>query len=377
MYPNYETMKPIRLILALIFLLALLPCALLAQSGGGDLPPVPKAAAPKPKPKSTTTSKTKAPVTKPTPTVIVAKEPATVDAISFDQVIEGKIEAQTAGRIPPNVYYQDFTFTGTDADLFDLQITSAHAALKVELLDANKIMLPLKRDEQTGLYRLNTNGFILPSDGEYRVRVSVAPSPALAAPILYTLKLNHTGLTAAGYQYRLQQIVKGFSPQKPDESILQLERLSQDDPKQPGAYEYLGLLYNEFKKDQVKASVAMSQAIKLGGAAIFKIAHDAKWRRPTRDRKIQRFVFEELKTSWLRVSATQLVLADFNVPDKLLATLTRAQIKEVTRLLQSQIVVVKHDNKQFRVENVSFGLNTPAEADIVVDIIKGNLLRKE
>ena len=362
-------------ILTIVFCLAIMSLTVLAQSGGGDLPPVPKSSAPKPKPKTTATSKTKAPVTKPTPKIIAAKEPAKVDAVSFDQMVDGKIDAQTAGRIPPNVYYQEFSFTGTDADLFDVQITSLHAALKVELLDANKIMLPLKRDESTGLYRLSST--VLPSDGEYRVRVSVAPSPALAAPIPYSLKLHHTGLTAAGYQHRLQQIVKGFSPQKPDESIGQLERLAQDDPKQAGAYEYLGLVYNEFKKDQVKASVAMSQALKLGGAAIFKIAHDSQWRRPNRDRKTQRLVFQELKTNWLRVSTTQLIIADFNVPDKALLTFPRDEIKEVGRVAPSSFVFIKHDNKKFKPDVITLALSTPVEADIVVDLIKGNLLRKE
>lgn len=370
-------MKLTRLILTLVFLGAILPHPALAQSGGGALPPVPKAAAAKPKPRPTPTSKTKAPVAKPTPKVAAAREPAKVEAISFDQMMEGKIEATTAGRLPPNVYYQDYLFTGTDADLFDLQITSAHAALKVEMLDANKISVPLQRDEQTGLYRLNTNGFILPADGEYRVRVSVAPSPTLAAPIPYTLKLNHTGLTVAGYQFRLQQIVKGFSPQKPDESIGQLERLTQDDPKQPGAFEYLGLLYNEFKKDQVKASVAMSQALKLGGAAIFKVGHDSQWRRPNRERKTQRLTFQELKTNWLRISKTQLVIADFNVPDKPLLTLTREHLKEVERVAPSAFVYVKHENKQIKPAVLTFGFTTPVEADIVVDLIKGNLLKKE
>ncbi len=369
-------MKLIRSILTHVFLSAMLSLTALAQSGAGDLPPVPKASAAKPKPKSTP-SKTKAPAPKPTPKVIAAKEPARVDAISFDQLIDGKIDAQTAGRIPPNVYYQDFTFTGTDADLFEIHVTSPHAALKVEMLDANKISVPLKREEPSGMYRLNTNGSILPSDGEYRVRVSVAPSPTLAAPIPYTLKLNHTGLTAAGYQHRLQQIVKGFSPQKPDESIGQLERLSKDDPKQPGAYEYLGLLHNEFKKDQVKALVAMSQALKLGGAAIFKIAHDSQWRRPNRDRKTQRFAFQELKTNWLRISTTQLVIADFNVPDKALLTFPRDQIKEVERVAPSAFLFIKHDNKKLKPDVITMALSTPIEADIVVDLIKGNLLRKE
>jgi hypothetical protein len=363
----------------LIWLLLLFAAPVLAQGGGGDLPPVPKATT-KPKPKPTT-SKAKTPASKASaksaPKLLAAKEPANIEDIAFDQLVESKIDAQTAGRIPPNVYYQEFRFTGTDADLFEVQVNSPQAAVKVELLDANKISLPFKRDEASGLYRLNTDGFILPSDGTYRVRVSVAPSPALTAPVPFTLKLIHTGLTAAGYQFRLQQIVKGFSPQKPDESIAQLERLAQDDPKKPGAHEYLGLLYNEFKKDQVKASAAMLQAIKLGGAAIFKVAHDSQWRRPNRDRQTQRFAFPDLRTNWLRVSATQLVIADFNLPDKALLTFPREQLKEVNRVPPSAFMFFKHDNKKIKPDTITLGFNTVVEADIAVDLIKGNLLRKD
>ncbi len=358
-----------------LFLFALTATAA-AQGGSGDLPPVPKSSSAKAKPKpAPAKAKTSTPA-KPPLKVVAFKEPATVEPIVFNQQVEGEIDAPTAGRIPPNVFFQEFALAATDADLFTIQLNSPAASLKVELLDANKINLPLKRDEHSGFYQLATPELVLPADGEYRVRVSVAPSPTLSAPILYALKLNHLGLTAAGYKNRLEQIVKGFNPQKLEESIGQLERLAQDDAKQAGAYEYLGLLYNEFKKDQVKASAAMLQAINLGGAAIFKVAHDSLWRRPSRDRQTQRLTFQELKTSWLRISATHLVLADFNAPDKPFASLAKGQIKEVNRVLPSPIIVVKHNNKLFKIENVSVGLSTPAEADMVIDLIKGNLLGK-
>lgn len=347
-----------------------------AQGGSGDLPPVPKSTSSKAKPKpSTTKAKTTSP--KSSAKVVVAKEPAKVAPIAFDQPLEGKIEAQTAGRIPPNVYYQDYVLTGTDADLFNIQISSLHASLKVELLDANKIMVPLKRNESSGEYHLNTPDQILPADGEYRVRVSVAPSPTLAAPVLFTLKINHLGLTAAGYKNRLEQIVKGFNPQKVEESIGQLERLSQDDPKQAGAYEYLGLLYNEFQKDQVKGSAAMMQAIKLGGSAIFKVAHDSQWRRPSRDRQNQRMSFPDLRTSWVKISSTQLTISDFNTIDKPMLTITKAQLKEANRFGQTSVLVIKHSNKLVKPDTINFALTTPNEADQVLDVIKGNLLRKE
>lgn len=371
-------MKYVFWILVLVSSILFCPSLLLAQSGGGDLPPVPKASPSKSKTKPAPTSKAKTPAAKTTSTrITVAKEPARIGAINFDEVVEGKIEAQTAGRIPPNVYYEEFAFSATDADLFDIEIHSNQAIIKVELLDSNKINVPLKRNEQTNSYQLNTNGSTLPTDGEYRVRVSVAPSPTLAAAIPFSLKLAHTGLTEAGYQERLQQIVKGFSPQKPDESITQLERLAQDDPKRPGAYEYLGLLYNEFKQDQVKASVAMSEALKRGGAAIFKIAHDSQWRRPNRDRKTQRMAFQDLRTNWLRISSSQIVIADFNVPDRAVLTFPREQIKEVNRVLNSPFFFIKHENKRLKPDLITFGLATPIEADMAVDIIKNILPRKE
>lgn len=360
----------------IFLLLAFYAVPTFAQGGSGDLPPVPKSTTTKPKPKPAP-PKAKPPVTPTTTKITAVKEPSKVDSINFDQSLEGRIEAQTAGRIPPNVYYQEFALTATDADLFKIQVNSVNASLKVELLDARRINVPLKRDEQSGEYQLSTAGATVPADGEYRVRVSVAPSPTLAAPVLFTLKLPHLGLTASGYKDRLEQIVKGFNPQKFAETIGQLERLTQDDAKQAGAYEYLGLLYNEYNKDQVKASAAMLQAIKLGGAAVFKIAHDSQWRRPNRDRQTQRFTFQELKTSWLRISSAQLVLSDFNAPDKALASVTKAQVKDANRLPQSAIIVLKHNNKLFKIENVTFSLSTPAEADMVMDLIKDFLQKKE
>lgn len=371
----------------LTFIKALSPallCSLLlvvtvfGQGGSGDLPPVPKATGTKTKAKPTPT-KTKSPAKTGAPTtskVVAYKEPAKVEPIPFDQSVEGKIDAQTAGRIPPNVFFQEFTLQGTDADLFKIQLYSQQASLKVELLDGNKISLPLKRDEHSGEYLLATPEATLPTDGEYHVRVSIAPSPTLAAPVLFTLKVNHLGLTAAGYKNRLEQIVKGFNMQKLDEAIQQLERLAQDDPKQAGAYEYLGLVYNEFKRDQVKASAAMLQAIKLGGSAIFKIARDSQWRKPSRDRQTQRMVFQDLRTSWVKISSSQLIISDFETPDKPILTITQAQLKEASRLAPTSVVVIKHTNKLIKPDTINIALPTPIEADQVLDVIKGNLLGK-
>ena len=147
------------------FLLALTTLAV-AQGGSGDLPPVPKSTSSKAKPKP---APTKAKTTTPAKTstkVVTFKEPTTVGPITFNQDVEGKIDEPTAGRIPPNVFFQEFALTASDADLFTIQLNSPAASLKVELLDANKISLPLKRDEHSGAYQLATPELVLPADGE-------------------------------------------------------------------------------------------------------------------------------------------------------------------------------------------------------------------
>ena len=360
----------------LLFAALILSLSIFAQSGSGDLPSVPKTSA-KAKPKPVTRPKTPA---KTVPKTIVAKEPTKIDKLVFDQLMEGKIDPQSAGRIPPNTYYQEYNLSATEVDLFTIHLLSPTSGLKVEIIDASKNALPLKYDEHSGEFRLLTPSTTLPESGDYRVRVIATSTTSLATPIPYTLKFNHTGLTAAGYQERLTQIINAFNlpgERKVDEAVGQLERLTQDDPKQPGGFEYLGMIYNEYKQDLPKAAAAMLQAIKLGGAATFKITHDSRWRRPIRERKGQKMVWEDQRTSWLKISSKQLIVADFTTPTKAIATLTGLQITEVTRTPLGPFMLVKHNIKLFKPDTVVIGFTNPAEAEIAVDLIKANLLKKE
>lgn len=353
----------------------LLSFSTFAQGGSGDLP-VPKTSS-KAKPK--TAPKVKAPVKTPVKTA-TAKEPSKIETISFDKLVEGKIDATTAGRMPPSTYYQEYIFNATDADLFTMELKSINQELKLEVEDKNKNALPLKREPSTGDYRINSAEFTLPESGEYRVKVLASLNAAPSTPIQYTLKFYHIGLTAEGYQTRLQQIVNAFNlpgERKIDETIGQLERLSQDDAKKSGAFEYLGMLYNEYKQDTPKAATAMLQAIKLGGSATFKITHDSRWRRPVMDKKLKKFVWQEQRTNWLKISAKQIVVTEFTVQDKTVVALNSTQVKEVERIAQSAFASIKHTNKMLKPEILGVAFSSPAEADMAVDLIKGNLLRKE
>ena len=346
-----------------------------AQGGSGDLP-VPKTSS-KSKPK--TAPKAKTAVKSPTKTA-TAKEPSKVEPINFDKITEGKIDAATAGRMPPSTYYQEYILNATDADLFTMELKSSNQELKLEVEDKNKNPLPLKREASTGDYRISSPDFTLPESGEYRIKVLASLNAAPSTPIQYTLKFYHIGLTAEGYQTRLQQIISAFNlpgERKIDETISQLERLAQDDDKKSGAFEYLGMLYNEYKQDTPRAATAMLQAIKLGGAATFKITHDNRWRRPVVDKKLKKLVWQEQRTNWLKISAKQIVITEFTSQDKTVIALNSIQIKEVERFAQSPFASIKHTNKTVKPELLGIAFSSPAEADMAVDLIKGNLLRKE
>ena len=287
---------------------------------------------------------------------------------------EGRIEAQTAGRIPPNVYYQEFALTATDADLFKIQVNSVNASLKVELLDARRINVPLKRDEQSGEYQLSTAGATVPADGEYRVRVinvSEEKKPIGA----YRLVIVRTGMTEAAYEARLRQISQGFKASEAasvDATIKQLEELSAEDAKKPGAFELLGVIYLNHKNDSDKAATQMEQAIKLGGAGVFKISYDSQWRRPKR--MPAGFVWEDAKTAWLRIQDASLAVADAANPNQPISTTAGSQITKVERLPVLPVVTVQLASR--RLLQFSPASKNAAEADLIVRLLQSHVVRK-
>lgn len=357
-------------------LVLLASAAAFAQGGSGELPSVPKTA---PKPKTT---KGKPPAKPAAPKVVEAKEPARVERINFNGNTEGKIEASTAGRIPPNVYYQEYSITATDADVFYIQLTSPQPTLKVELIDEKRTEVPLVKDEINGQYRPNTSGGVLVEDGEYRLRVTYMTT-SLTSSVPYSLKVVRTGLTSAGYQDRLQKIIQAFNlpgEKKVDATIAQLEQLTQDDPLRPGGFEYLGLLYDQYKQDIVKASASMLQAIKLGGAATFKITHDAKWRRPSRDKKNQELTWTEQRTDWIKISKGQVVVVDSSAPDKPLAVFKGGALVEAMRppaFPAGPVVVLRHSIKTIKPDILFVGFKSAAEAEVAIDLIKDHVLKAQ
>lgn len=364
--------KTILRLSAFAFLLLCAGVSVRAQQGDGDLPPLPKS-----KPKTTPTTRTKA-TPRPTPRVPTFREPASLPPLAFNQPMDGGLDGQTAGRIPPGTYFNEHLLTATTSDLFTIQLQSANPSLTVQLTDNNRMDVPLVRDERTGVYRVKNADGVVPADGEYRVRVLVNAS-APPQPILYKLTVTRTGLTEAGYAARLDQIIKDFNAQRDvNAAASRLEALTKDDPNRPGAFEYLGVLYIESSGDLVKATTAMTQAIKLGGAALFRITHDSRWRRPEREGRGPglKIAWPDARTNWLKIYKDKLVITDLVDEKKNLLELGGAQIQNFGRVAISPVVFIKHNLRTLRPDNISFSVRNPPEAELVVDLINNFVAHK-
>lgn len=362
-----------------IALLVVLCCAqVLAQGGSGDLPPATKS---KPKPTPAPKGKTSAP--KPTPGANVAAEskpssltrrPASMPTLVFNQPVIASLEAQGTGRLATGHYYNEYVLTAKASDLLMIQFQPDSNPLTLRIYDQARAELPIVKDSMTGDYRFDTSTGTVPADGEYRVRV-LNPADDKKAIGAYSLKIVRTGMTEAAYEARLQTISSHFKAGEAasvDETIKQLEELIAEDVNKPGAYELLGVTYLYYKNDSAKAMTQMEQAIKLGGAAMFKVSYDSQWRRPKRSSG--GFVWEDARTAWLRLQDGKAVLADMSNPNLTISTLQGAQLNKIERLPILPVIVIQTMPRL--VVQFSPASKNGVEADLIVRLLQAHVSKK-
>src|SRR5262249_49756075 len=147
-------------------------------------------------------------------------------------------------------------------------------------------------------------------------------------------------------------------------TIAQLDQLIAEDANKPGAYELLGVVYLNHKSDAAKAESNMEQAIKLGGAGMFKIAYDAQWRRPKRTG--QSFEWEDPKQAWLRVYEGKAILADPNNPQQNIFALLAAQLRGIERA--AVVPIINMQVLPRRTYQFSPASKQAAEADLLMKL---------
>jgi hypothetical protein len=351
--------------LALFVIALFLSTEAIAQGGSGDLP-----VGPSTKPKPTPAPKNPAPV-KVTPKPVPTPAPTpSVLPIAFNQLVTDRLDAKTSKKNSDGTIYQEYILKARADEWLNFQIQSDAADLVVLMVDENKSEVPIARGG-ANIFKINTQTGGVPADGEYRVRV------AGKTPSQYSLLVNRLGLTVNVFNERFNKIYSSIRENDPtsiDAAIVQFEALAQEDGYRPTTYEQLGLMYLYNRKDFVKAEHAMSQAIKLNGAAVVKITFDSQWRRMAKLRT-GRFDFEDARTGWLRIRPGQLVLTDPS--SKPLATVNGTQIKELSNITAQNYHLVTITGEVARRPFVfAPGSKEKGEADLVVRLIQTHVLGK-
>jgi hypothetical protein len=219
-----------------------------------------------------------------------------------------------------------------------------------------------------------------PSDGELRPK---APPPLKPKPNTRPTPRNkNVGLTPEVYNQRYLQIYNDYTGSKasPNETVTRLEDIVKQAPEdrfRASAWQFLGLLYLHGQNDPVKAEEAMEQAIRCKGSALIEISFDQKWRQMTKD-----FKFEDLGKGWIRIESGRLTLVDRSsgAPlknDKIDASLTAQQIREVEKTLNSAFPQVKITTDTTKKPYIfAAGEKRQVEADLVIKLIQKHVLGK-
>jgi len=334
------------------------------QAQGGDArlkPDVKPKSAPKTDPKGGKPAA--APATPVTPT------------LAFNQESKGRLDPRTSEKGTGGVLFDEFLLNARSADLLTFQVQGEGPPLGLQILDKENKEVAVSKDATSGDFKINTATGGLPADGEYRVRVTGAAVGKTAVP--YSLRVNRLGLAGNLYNERFNQIVINFretDPASVDETLARLEELAKDDAGKAGAFEMLGIIYLYNKRDFDKAEIAMEQAIKLNGAAVVKISYDGQWRRMAK-LKSGGYGWQDARTGWLRIRPGQVTLTDPS--NKTLASLTGAQIKELSKILTAthNLVTVTGDDPR-KPFIFAPGSGQQAEADLVIKLIQNYVMKR-
>ena len=346
-----------RLSISIIFLLPLFPLffssEIHAQSSDGALPGTTK-------PTTTTGGKE------------TKSAPSGPAMLAFGAERKGKLDPRTS-KSESGTFFEDIHFKGESDDSLSFRLVSADPSLGLQLFGRNNAEVAVRKDS-SGDFRIATPTGGLPADGDYRIRVTGAISGKSAVP--FTIKVDRLGLTAVAYVERFNRILSSYNDKDAvsvDETVVKLEKLAKDAPNYPAAFERLGIIYMEIRKDTAKAEWAMDRAIKAKGTAIFQIAFDNKWR-PMAKLRSGDMGFEDKRIGWLKIQAGIITLHDA-ASNKTLATISGPQIKELSKAVVSAYNLVSITTNNNR-KPYTFAPEAmrQVEADLVVKLINDHVV---
>jgi hypothetical protein len=285
---------------------------------------------------------------------------------------KGKLDPKTS-KNESGGFFEEMILRADSEDSLSFSVRSNDPSLRLRIFGKNNSEVELRKDP-SGEFKIATPTGGLPANGDYRVRVTSALSGRGAVP--FTIKVDRLGLTAVAYVERYKKIYANYNDKDPasvDETVAKLERFVKEAPNYPTAFERLGMIYFEIRKDAEKAAWAFDQAIKTGGDARIQIAYDNKWRQLTKSRS-GAFGFQDKRLGWLRIYAGRLTLHD--ATDKQMVALTGLQIAELSKSMvpdNNQVTVTTTNRKSYTFAPESM---RQVEADLVVKLIQNHVVGK-
>ncbi|MBO0724381.1 MAG: hypothetical protein J2P52_02180 [Blastocatellia bacterium] len=334
-----------------------------AQGGDPSLGGNKPAPAPAPTPKTTS-----ARASRPTPSTPV------ITTLNVGEVRKGKLDPKNSGKNPDGSFFEEMIFNAKSEDWLNFHVEGDNPLLGLQILDHSGAEIAVARDP-SGDFKIATPTGGLPSDGEYRVRVTGVLIGKSASP--FTIKLDCLGLTVVAYVERFSKINSSYNDKDPasvQQTVAKLEELGRDNPSRSTAFELLSLIYLNPLNDIEKAAVAMEKAIKASGRALIEISFDSQWRRMEKLRS-GNYAFEDARSGWLKIGPGYVTLTDAG--NKTLATVNGIQIKELSKNLvdKHSMVTITADNAR---KPYIFAPKTmqSAEADLIINLIQNYVVGK-
>jgi hypothetical protein len=310
---------------------------------------------------------------KPTPTPVVKESKASgTYGLPFGVERKGKLDPKSSEKNSNGNFFEELSFKAESDDSLSFHLTSNDPSLGLQIFGRNNSEVAVRR-EPSGDFKIATPTGGLPANGDYRVRVTGALGGKSAIP--FSLKVERLGLTATAYVERFNKIYTSYNENDPasvDDTVVKLEKLAKEAPNHSTAFERLGIIYLEIRKDTVKAEWAMDRAIKANGVALIRIAFDNKWRSMTKLRSGD-LGFEDRRIGWLKIQSGILTLHDASM--KTLATVSKPQIKELSKTVVSayNLITITTNNSRkpyiFAPESMR-----QVEADLVVKLIDNHIV---
>jgi hypothetical protein len=294
--------------------------------------------------------------------------------LAFGEGKNGRLDPKTSDKSADGSFYEEMILNAKSDDWLTFQVEGESPLLGLQILDKNNDEVPVAK-EPSGDFKINTPTGGVPADGEYRVRVKGVLIGKNACH--FKINVNRLGLTIFAYAERFNQInsnYREYDPASIEETVAKLEELGRENPSRPTAFELLGRIYLDVRKDIMKAEAAMEQAIRAKGVALVRVSFDNQWRRMAKMRSGD-YAFEDARSGWLKIGPGKVTISDLS--NKELASLTGLQIKDLSKapVAAYNMVSITADNtrKPYIFAPKSMQM---AETDLVIRLIQNHVVGK-